>query len=112
MDALADFLRHAIHYGFHFAVPFGLGRMLWPKHWRAASLLMVSTIAIDVDHLLATPIFDPGRCSIGFHPLHTLWAGGFYVVLCLIPSWKVRAIGVGCLWHLLTDVLDCILGGL
>ena len=72
---------------------------------------MASTILIDVDHLLATAVFDPDRCSIGFHPLHTVWAALIYAALLALPSWKCRAAGVGCLWHLCTDALDCLLSG-
>lgn len=72
---------------------------------------MLCTMLIDVDHLLATPIYDPGRCSIGFHPLHTHWAALAYLALFIIPSWKWRAVSLGCLWHLATDYIDCILGG-
>ena len=70
---------------------------------------MLATMLIDLDHILADPIFDPNRCSIGFHPLHTSWAGIFYFILLLIPSWKYRAFSVGCLWHLCTDYIDCIM---
>ena len=33
---------------------------------------------VDLDHLLATPIFKENRCSINFHPLHSYVAIGFY----------------------------------
>ncbi len=72
---------------------------------------MVSTILIDMDHLLANPIFDPNRCSIGFHPLHTIWALIVYFLMLLIPSWKWRSVAIGCILHLLTDAIDCIMGG-
>jgi hypothetical protein len=73
---------------------------------------MVGTMVIDLDHLLADPIFDPDRCGIGFHPLHTLWAGIVYGGLLAVSAWKVRAVGIGCLWHLSTDAIDCQLGGI
>ena len=28
---------------------------------------MLTTMLIDLDHLLANPVFDPDRCSINFH---------------------------------------------
>ena len=31
---------------------------------------MMATMLVDLDHLFADPIYDPDRCSIGFHPLH------------------------------------------
>jgi hypothetical protein len=73
---------------------------------------MASTILIDLDHLFSDPIFDPNRCSIEFHPLHTYWAAGFYCILLLAPSWRLRAVAIGCLWHLLTDLNDCFLAGI
>ena len=44
---------------------------------------MYAVMLIDLDHLLATPIFDPARCSIGFHPLHSYYAIGVYFILRL-----------------------------
>jgi hypothetical protein len=105
-----DLLRHTIHYSCHLVVPFLIARVLWKQHWRQAGFLMVGTILIDLDHLLADPIFDPNRCSIGFHPLHTIWAAAMYGGLLFLPSWKWRAVAVGCLWHLATDCMDCWLG--
>ncbi|MEM9656727.1 MAG: DUF6122 family protein [Planctomycetota bacterium] len=99
--------RHVLHYANHLVVPFLLGKLFWKEHWWTAGLIMVGTMAIDLDHLLADPIFDPNRCSIGFHPLHTLWAGIVYAALLAVPSWKWRAVGTGCLWHLGTDAIDC-----
>jgi len=61
---------------------------------------------VDLDHLLANPIFDPNRCSIGFHPLHSYYAIGVYVVILLIP--KLRVIAIGMLIHMGLDYLDCL----
>jgi hypothetical protein len=112
MEIISDVCRHIIHYAFHLLIPFVLGKLFWKETWWKAGLIMVGMMVIDLDHLLANPIFDPGRCSIGFHPLHTLWAGIVYGGLMAVPSWKVRAAGAGCLWHLVTDAIDCLLGGL
>lgn len=67
---------------------------------------MLATMLIDLDHLLAVPIFDPDRCSINFHPLHTYWALGAYVILLFFR--KTRIVGVGLVFHLITDFLDCL----
>jgi len=112
MEIGNDIYRHTIHYAFHLLVPFGLAKLFWKKNWWKAGILMVATMVIDLDHLLADPIFDPNRCGIGFHPLHTLWAGTVYGGLLAVPSWKIRAVALGCLWHLGTDAIDCVLGGL
>ena len=29
-------------------------------------IIMALTVAVDFDHLLADPIFDPNRCGLGF----------------------------------------------
>jgi len=64
---------------------------------------------IDVDHLLASPIFDPNRCSINFHPLHTYWALAIYVVMLFFR--KTRIVAVGLVFHLITDFIDCLWSG-
>jgi len=67
---------------------------------------MVLTLLIDIDHLLATPIFDPNRCSIHFHVLHTYYAMIVYAVLLFFS--KTRIVGVGLLFHIVTDFQDCL----
>jgi hypothetical protein len=67
---------------------------------------MMLTMIVDLDHLLATPIFDPGRCSIGFHPLHTWPAILFYGALTAVPL--TRIIGLGLIIHMALDALDCV----
>ena len=66
---------------------------------------MIATMLVDLDHLLAQPMYDPNRCSIGFHPLHTWPAILVYAGL----TWpkKTRWIGVGLLIHMALDGLDC-----
>jgi len=107
-----EIFRNIVHYGFHFLVPILFGYLFWRKNWKLAALLMIATMAIDLDHLLADPIFDPNRCGIGFHPLHTGWAAIAYVMIFLLPSWKLKAIAVECLFHLFTDSVDCYMGSL
>ncbi|RED91790.1 hypothetical protein C7460_13626 [Marinoscillum furvescens DSM 4134] len=62
---------------------------------------------IDMDHLLASPIFSANRCSIGFHPLHTSYAALVYAAGLLLPKW-IRIVAIGLLLHLLTDLIDCL----
>lgn len=68
---------------------------------------MLAGLLIDADHLLANPIYDPGRCSIGFHPLHTLLPVLLYLA-ALIPR-KTRLAGLGLCLHILLDLIDCAL---
>lgn len=61
---------------------------------------------VDLDHLVATPIYDANRCSIGFHPLHKLPLIPIYLVLTAIPA--TRLIGLGLLIHMALDSTDCM----
>lgn len=97
-----------VHYGLHFIAPGLLSWILFPDVWLLSWVLMIVTMLVDLDHLLARPIFDPKRCSIGFHPLHSYFAIGLYLLLLLIPNTYVRITAVGLLFHMVTDALDCV----
>ncbi|MBN4081936.1 MAG: hypothetical protein COC05_06085 [Gammaproteobacteria bacterium] len=97
--------KHILHIALHFLVPLVLVAIFYPKAWRISYLLMLAGIAIDVDHLFADPIYDPGRCSIGYHPLHTLGPIIIYVA-ALIPV-TTRVVGVGLCTHIVLDAFDC-----
>lgn len=99
-------LQTVIHYSLHFLAPGILAFVFFRKKWKLAWAIMVATMAIDVDHLWAQPIFDPHRCSINFHPLHTYWALLGY---CLLLFFKqTRIVGVGLVFHIVTDFIDCL----
>lgn len=66
---------------------------------------MLAGLVIDLDHLLANPIYDPGRCSVGFHPLHTEFPIGLYGLMLMHP--KTRVVGIGLCAHILLDSIDC-----
>lgn len=67
---------------------------------------MLATMLVDLDHLLADSVFQSDRCSIGFHPLHTFYAIAIYVVMLFFKHpWRI--IGIGLLFHMFTDTLDC-----
>ncbi len=68
---------------------------------------MIATMAVDLDHLLANPIYDPNRCSVGFHPLHSYIAICAYVVLLFFP--RIRIIAIGLLIHMALDYADCFM---
>ena len=68
---------------------------------------MLATMLVDLDHLLATPVYDPARCSIGFHPLHQWPAIGIYTLAASIRP--LRLIAIGLLTHMLLDGLDCLI---
>lgn len=100
-------LRPAFHLVLHVIVPLVVARLFWPAHWKRAALWMLAAWVIDLDHLLANPIYAPGRCSIGFHPLHTWPAIAVYAGLT-VPK-KTRWFGIGLLIHIVLDGIDCLL---
>lgn len=93
------------HIFLHFLIPAIVTGLFFRRQWKTAYLTMMMTMAVDIDHLLATPIYDPERCSIGFHPLHTLFPIILYGVMSLIP--KTRLIGLGLVIHMVLDAFDC-----
>ena len=98
-------LQTLVHYSLHFIIPGLIARVFFPEYWIKAWLIMIATMLVDLDHLLASPIFDPDRCSINFHPLHSYYAIAIYLIL-LIPK-KTRLIGLGLVIHILADTVDC-----
>ncbi|MFS4492315.1 DUF6122 family protein [Maribacter sp. 2308TA10-17] len=103
-------LRFLIHYGIHFLVPIAIGFLFFKENRFRISIILLSAILIDLDHLIASPIFDPDRCSIGFHPLHSFWAIGVYFSMLFLK--KTRIFGIALLIHILADLTDCYLIGL
>ena len=93
------------HLALHFAVPAVVVGLTYRNNWKIAYLLMIASMLVDIDHLLANPVYDPGRCSIGFHPLHEIWFIALYVTLCFLP--KVRIVGIGLVIHMALDAIDC-----
>jgi len=100
-------LKFCVHYGFHFVFPILIAFLFFKEHWKVVSLIFIATMLVDLDHLLATPIFDPNRCSIGFHPLHSYIAISLYVIFSFFK--KTRIIAIGLLLHMLADLIDCYL---
>jgi len=98
-------LQTIAHYGCHIFIPLLVAFIFYKQTWKYAFLIMFAAMLIDLDHLLATPIFDPNRCSIGFHPLHSYFAILFYIFL-LIPK-KSRLVALGLVIHIFSDVVDC-----
>jgi hypothetical protein len=112
-----------IHIALHVLVPLLVALVFYRSRWRVVAVIMIATMVVDVDHVLADPIYDPNRCSIGFHPLHTLPAIAIYVALFVLPLIVVRradgqemhpavrvlhVVGLGLLIHMALDGVDCI----
>ena len=102
--------RPVIHLILHALVPGIVARIGFPKRWWVAWLIMVATMLVDLDHLLADPLYNPDRCSIGFHPLHTIVPIISYIALTALPV--TRLIGLGLVIHMVLDLIDCIGMGL
>ena len=95
-----------VHYFLHLGFPLLVAYVFFRKNVGRTYFIFLLTMLVDADHLLANPIFDPNRCSIGFHPLHTYWAVGVYLLL-LFPK-PTRIIAIGLLMHMMADGIDCI----
>jgi len=94
-----------LHISLHFIALAIVTGLAYRPTWRRSYLILIGTMLVDLDHLLAKPIYDPERCSIAFHPLHSFWAIGTYILLCF-PK-KTRLIGIGLIIHMALDSLDC-----
>lgn len=96
-----------IHYFLHFGFPVIIAYLFFKNNWKKIALLLLATMLVDVNHLLASPIFDPNRCSFGFHIFHSYYAIGLYVILLFLKR-PYNIIGLGLLLHMLTDFIDCL----
>ena len=99
-------LQTSFHMFLHAAIPALTARVLYPQRWLFAWGVMLAAMLVDLDHLLADPVFDPQRCSIGFHPLHSAPAIAGYLAALAVP--KARLLALGLLIHMLVDALDCL----
>lgn len=97
-----------IHYFLHFGFTFFIAFLFFRKDWKWVYLLLIATMLVDMDHLLADPMFASDRCSIHFHPWHTYYAMVVYVAMLFFRK-PVRVIGIGLLFHMLTDLVDCMM---
>lgn len=99
-----------VHYFLHLCFPFFIAWLFFRSDWKKVYLILLLTMLVDLDHLLATPIFQADRCSIGFHPLHSYYAIAAYFVLLFFRK-PFNIIGIGLLFHMLTDFIDCLFSG-
>ena len=99
-------VRTFVHLVLHIVIPGIVARLVFADRWRRAWLIMVSTMVVDLDHLLANPVYDPLRCGIGFHPLHSYLAIVVYLAMVIFP--KIRILAIGLIIHMLLDSFDCI----
>ncbi|MEL6917923.1 MAG: DUF6122 family protein [Bacteroidota bacterium] len=98
-------LRFIAHYGIHFLVPIAIAFLFFREKKLKILLLLWAGILLDIDHVVAEPIFDPNRCSINFHPLHSYWAIAVYLGLLFFN--KTRVLGIAFVLHMVADSMDC-----
>jgi hypothetical protein len=94
-----------LHIALHFLVPAVVAGIFYREQWVKVFLILIATMVVDLDHLLADPIYDPDRCSIGFHPLHSWIAIGVYAVMLFFK--KTKIVGLGLVIHMILDFIDC-----
>lgn len=99
-------IRFIAHYGIHFIVPIIVALYFYKENRLLASIILLSGIVIDLDHLWATPMFEANRCSINFHPLHSYIAITGYMLLFIYK--RTRIFGLALLIHILADTVDCL----
>lgn len=97
-----------LHYFLHLGFPLFIAWMFFRNDWKKVYLLFLATMLVDLDHLFAQPIFDADRCSIQYHYLHTYYAMVVYVLLLFFRK-PFHIIGIGLLFHMLTDFIDCLM---
>lgn len=117
--------RSIIHLILHVALPLGVAYLV---AFNVPSLnvgyvfmVLMATMLVDIDHVLADPIYAPGRCSIWFHPLHTLWPMVCYGGMTLWPlvlnrlkkpitrkHTLIGLVGLGLVIHMILDWIDCL----
>jgi hypothetical protein len=100
-------IKFSIHYALHFLAPLLIAFFFFKGQWKKVYLIFLLSMLIDLDHLLATPVFAENRCSINFHPLHSYVAIAIYFLGLFFK--KTRILCIALLFHTLTDLIDCYL---
>ncbi len=102
-------LQTILHYFLHFIFIGFIAYWYDKKNWKRNYLILLATLVMDADHLLADPVFDPMRCGIGYHPLHSYYAIAIYILgVIFVKHNIIKLIFIGLLFHVFTDLIDCI----
>lgn len=101
-------MQFLIHYSLHLIFPIFIALAFFRDDWKRAYIILLATMLVDLDHLIANPIFQADRCSINFHPLHSYPA---IIIYCLMLFLKkpFNIIAIGLIFHMITDFNDCVL---
>ncbi|MBB4806810.1 hypothetical protein HNP38_002106 [Chryseobacterium defluvii] len=99
------FWKTCTHYFLHLVFPVFIALIFYRENWKKACFIFLATMLVDLDHVLADPVFDPSRNSIGFHILHSWYAIVVYFLMLFFKG-NIRIIAIGLLLHMLTDFQD------
>ena len=97
-----------LHYSLHFLLPLIIAIIFFKKEWKKVYVIMMLTMLVDLDHLLADPIYQADRCSINFHPLHSYYAIALYFIMSFFRK-PFNIIGIGLILHMIADFTDCFI---
>ena len=97
-----------LHYSLHFFLPLIIAILFFKKEWKKVYVIMILTMIVDLDHLLADPIYQADRCSINFHPLHSYYAIALYFIMSFFRK-PFNIIGIGLVLHMIADFTDCFI---
>ena len=97
-----------LHYSLHFFLPLIIAILFFKKEWKKVYVIMLLTMIVDLDHLLANPIYQADRCSINFHPLHSYYAIAVYFIMSFFRK-PFNIIGIGLILHMIADFTDCFI---
>ena len=97
-----------LHYSLHFFLPLIIAILFFKKEWKKVYVIMMLTMIVDLDHLLADPIYVADRCSINFHPLHSYYAIALYFIMSFFRK-PFNIIGIGLVLHMIADFTDCFI---
>ena len=97
-----------LHYSLHFFLPLIIAILFFKKEWKKVYVIMMLTMIVDLDHLLANPIYQADRCSINFHPLHSYYAIALYFIMSFFRK-PFNIIGIGLILHMIADFTDCFI---
>ena len=102
-------LQSVVHYSLHFLAIGAIAYWYGKEHWKRNWLILLATMLVDLDHVFANPLFDPNRCGIGYHPLHSEIAILIYFAgIFLIRNRILKLIFIGLFFHMITDFIDCL----
>ncbi len=101
-----EIIQISVHFFLHVLAPLVIARLFFRENFVRTYVIFMLTMLVDLDHVVADPVFMPCRCSIGFHVLHQYAVIPFYFLMLFFKSW--RRVGIGLSLHMLTDFIDCL----